>query len=171
MKVLLALTIALLFSLSSPAFSQDSPDVFPDEHTRKLARELDLEKVKEICVRTEGEKRVDDPKIIALIVAGLKTANTTNFSNEVDCLEVTGKDGNLLISYRFSLRYLDALSPELAEGLKAAGAEPPGWTKRKEAEKARQKLKQRLLQFAPFAALAALLTFLFFKRKTRPSRK
>ena len=132
MRVLLALTIALLCSLISAASSQDGPDIFPDEGTRKIARELDLGKVKEIYIVGEGETRVTDPKVIALIVEGLKTADTTRFSNQVDYLEVTGKDGSALIEYRCSLSHFPEISPELAKGLKAAGAEPRGYTEWKE---------------------------------------
>ena len=170
MRVLFALTVALLFSMISPAWSQDDPDVFPDEYTRKLAHELDLKKVKEVYIVSEREVRVTDPKGIALIVEGLKTARTTNFSNKVDYLEVTGKDGNALITYTFSLRHFPELSPKLVEGLKAAGAEPPGWTEWKEREKAQQELKKRLLLFMPPCALAALLVFLVLKRRAASNR-
>ena len=162
------MTIALLLSLVSIASCQpgEGPDIFPDEHTRKLARELDLTKVKEVYISGIGrEVKVTDPKVIALIVEGFKTANTTNFTNKVDYIEVTGKDGEALISYRLSLQHFPEISPEMAEGLKAAGAELPGYTEWKERAAAEQKLIDKLLLLTP--VFIAVLAIFIFKDKLK----
>lgn len=174
MKVLFALAITLLFSLISPAFCQEGPDIFPDEHTRKLARELDLKSVKKVSISGAGwDVTVTDPKVMTLLIQGLKTANTTNFSNKVDYLEVTDENGVVLIEYRFSVSHLPELSPELIEGLKAAGVAPHLWKEVEEAEKTAKMQREfirRLLIGLSSLALVAFLAFVVFMHKTRPNR-
>ena len=174
MKFLFALTFALFLTLVSPVSCQDGPDIFPDEYTRKIARELDLKTIKEIHIYVTSDKHWDltvtDPKVIALLIDGFKTANTTNFSNKTDYVEVMDKNGDALISYSFSVRHFPELSPELVEGLKAAGAEPKGWQEWKESEQRAEalgkKVRELLIWALPLAILSGLALFVF-KRRTQ----
>ncbi len=170
MKSLFALATLLVLSLVCPAFCQEGPDIFPNEHTRKIARELDLKSIKEIRLYVHFDEQYDDiivtdPQIIGLLIEGLKTANTTDFSNQVDDVEVIDKNDRTLLEDRFSMAYFPALSPELVKGLRAAGAAPRAWKEIEERAKAQQEMTERLLLFAPFMGLMALLTFFFFRRK------
>ena len=170
MKFLFVLAALFVLSLARPLFCQEGPGVFPDEGTRKIARKIDLKTVKGVYISALNGTQywdfmVTDPKVIALLIEGLKTAKTTNFSNQVDHIEVIDKSGRSLISYGFSLSYLPQLSPELIKGLKAAGVEPRAWKEMEQRAKAQQEVSERLPLFAPFVGLMALLAFFFFRRK------
>ena len=171
MKYLFALTIAFFLSMVSPAFCQDGPDIFPDEHTRKIARELNLKSVKEIHIDAVTEKQwkitVTDPKVIALLIEGFRTAYTTDFTNKTDYMEVIGKNDGVLLSYRFSLSHTPELSPELIEGFKAAGVEPREWKEREQRDKSQKEMVRQLVTWAPPLAFTALLALFIFKRRAK----
>jgi hypothetical protein len=172
MRLLSALSIALIFSLVSPALCQEKPEIFPpNEYTRRIARSLDLKLVKEVYILADSRGQswdltVTDPKVIALLVEGLKYATDTNYLNQTDGVVVIDKNNKILLEDNFYLGSPShAISPQFIEGLKAAGIEPREWKEREAAAKAEQELMRRLFIFGPPFTLVALFALFVLNRR------